>query len=143
MNIFQRTVLAGVAALAATVALAGDPPGLPALVEHLNAGGIPMKEAVHFRTGRDLDDDGFDTLEMVKVMHQDPKTLEVMHAFRLWRQKSVEQTRRRLKMGRLFGRDMTAAGTIVLEWEEWARREEVLKAFESFRKKHKLDKTTE
>jgi hypothetical protein len=46
-------------------------------------------------------------------------------------------------MGRLFGRDMTAAGTIALEWEEGARREEVRKAFESFRKKHELDKTTE
>ena len=136
-------VLIGVAGFVDAADSSSNMPVLNTAVEHFKTSGIAMSEAVHFTAGKDLNDDGFDTLEMVKELHQDPKTLEVLYSFRLWRQKNVEQTKRRLKMGRLFNWDMTAAGTIVLEWMEGSQKNEVLKAFESFRKQQGLNKTTE
>jgi hypothetical protein len=117
-------------------------PTLTSVVEHFKTNGIVMSEAVHFTAER-LIDDGFDTLEMIKVLHQDPKQEKVLYSFRLWRQKNIEKTKLRLQMGRHFNWDMTAAGTIVLEWNQGSQKNEVLNAFESFRKQQGLNKTTE
>jgi len=144
MRTWQAAIIAGVFGTFSVYAADNTSVKLDDVLTHFTNQGFKV-EGITRISDEMVPKDGFDTVEMVKVDWQDPKTMEVQYSFRLWRQKTIEQAQRRLKMGKAFKWEMIAAGTIVLEWMEGtaSNKERIYKLFEDFRTKNKLAAMTD
>ena len=110
------------------------PPNLAAVTNHFASNGFTLEGVITRFSGETVPKDGFETVEMIRVVNQNWKTQEEKYSFKLWRHKTLSATKKRLELGKMMKWPMIGTDMIVLQWDSGSEQQKVFAMFESFKK---------